>query len=62
MAKIISRFQYGVSLNSREYVLDDKGNLKKFNSDEDARAFLIKTGFKEEDINERVFIDDEEDL
>ena len=54
----ISRFINGISLNNKEYVLTNNGKLKTFNSYELAKNYLIKKGFKNEDIEENVFIDE----
>ena len=59
---VISRFQEGVSLNPREFILDKKGNLKKFKTAEKAEDFLLKAGVQKASINESIFIDDEEEL
>ena len=62
MAFVISRFQEGISLNPREFILDKRGNLKTFDTPELAEDFLIKAGIAKEAINESIFIDDEDEL
>ena len=62
MAYVISRFQEGISLNPREFVLDERGNLMKFDTVELAKNFLIKAGIPITAINESIFIDDENEL
>jgi hypothetical protein len=62
MAYVISRFQEGISLNPREFVLDENDEVIKFDTEEQAEDFLIEAGIPEEAINESIFIDDEEEL
>lgn len=62
MAYVISRFQEGISLNPREFILNELGNLKKFDTTQQAEDFLIEAGIPEEAINESIFIDDENEL
>ena len=62
MAYVISRFQEGISLNPREFILNELGNLKKFDTEEEAKHFLINAGVDEDDINESIFIDDENEI
>jgi hypothetical protein len=57
---IISRFQEGISLNPKEYVLEDNGSLKLFPSERATKQFLLDAGYEEEDIGESVFIDEME--
>lgn len=45
MAKfIIGRAINGISINGREFIIDDKGDVMEFESDEAARDFLRKNG------------------
>ena len=62
MAYVISRFQEGISLNPREFVLDEKDEVMKFDTEELAKDFLIEAGVQEEEINESIFIDDEDEV
>jgi hypothetical protein len=62
MAFVISRFQEGISLNPREFVLDEKDEVMKFDTEELAKDFLIEAGVQEEEINESIFIDDEDEV
>lgn len=41
--KIIARHQEGISLNPYEFVMDEKNELKKFKTDEEAVEFLNKS-------------------
>ena len=43
----IGRFIDGISLNGLEWLLDDEGNVLKFNSKDDAMDFLRDNGFDE---------------
>lgn len=62
--KIIARHQEGISLNPYEFVLDEKNEVKKFETDEHAVDFLNKsfgTEFTKEELGEKgIFIIDEE--
>ena len=62
MAYVISRFQEGISLNPREFVLDENDEVIKFDTEEQAEDYLIGAGVSEEAINESIFIDDENEL
>jgi hypothetical protein len=59
---VISRFQHGISLNPREFILDDDGNVRKFESRETAVKFLLEAGVPEDSIDESIFIDEEQDV
>ena len=59
---VISRFQEGVSLNPREFILDDKGNVKKFKTPEKAEEFLLNAGVEKEAINNGIYIDEEDEI
>ena len=62
MAYVISRFQYGVTLNPREFILNTNNTLKKFGSYEKAKQFLLKAGYYEKDIDNSIYIDDEKEI
>jgi hypothetical protein len=62
MAFVISRFQEGISLNPREFILDDNNEVIKFDTEQQAKDFLIEAGVPEEAINESIFIDDEDEV
>jgi hypothetical protein len=63
MAFVISRFQENISLNPREFVLDENDKVMKFDTAKLAEDFLIKAGIPEETINEEgIFIDEEDEL
>jgi len=46
---IVGRHPHGVVLNPLEYLLDDDGNLLKFDTQEDAIQFLAEHGVTEFD-------------
>jgi hypothetical protein len=62
--KIIARHQEGISLNPYEFVMDDKNEVKKFKTDEEAVEFLNEsfgTKLTKEELDEEgIFIIDEE--
>lgn len=50
---VIRRSIGGISLNGYEYVLDGKdGDIKFFDSEEQARNFLINAGYSPEELQE----------
>ena len=61
MGKLIYRHPEGISLNGKEYLLNDDNTLKKFDDENDAKCFLLCAGYELEDIDDSVFIEDEED-
>ena len=61
MGKLIYRHPEGISLNGKEYLLNDDNTLKKFDDESDAKCFLLCEGYELEDIDDSVFIEDEED-
>ena len=61
MVFVISRFPEGVTLNPKEYVLDERGNLMKFPTHDKAKEFLIKNGVPEDQIDNGINIDEEPD-
>jgi len=40
MPKIIARHQENITLNPYEFIVDEKGNVKKFENDDEAVSFL----------------------
>jgi hypothetical protein len=62
MAYIISRFQEGISLNPREFVLDENDELMKFETYDEAKEFLLEAGIDESEIDNGVYIDEEEEV
>lgn len=58
MSKAIYRHPEGISLNGREWLLDDDGNWMEFDTYDQAKAFLLGKGYKESHIDECVFIED----
>lgn len=63
---VIARHPEGVSLNGFEYVLDEDGNLKKFETEDDAMFFLNSASgeqfTKEEWDNQGIYFLNEEDF
>ena len=59
MAFIISRFQEGISLNPKEYVLDDNDELITFPTYEDAKQFLLDNSVPEDAIDNGIYIEEE---
>jgi hypothetical protein len=59
---VISRFQEDISLNPREFVLDENNEVIKFDTAKQAEDFLINAGIPEEYINKSIFIDEEEEV
>lgn len=57
---IISRHIAGITLNPKEQLLDEEGNIKKFDTPRQARDFLVNNGMREEGIGYSVFIGTEE--
>ena len=63
MAYVISRFQEGISLNPREFVLNENDEVMKFETVKLAEQFLINAGIPEETISdEGISIDDEDEV
>lgn len=54
---IVAKHIENISLNDLEYLLDDEGNIKYFNSKDEAVKFLINAGADEDDIEFFKFID-----
>ena len=48
---VISRPVNGISLNGKEYVLDDKGDIKLFDTRDTALDFLKANGVTENDMD-----------
>lgn len=59
MRYAIGRPIEGVTLNGKEYVLDDDGELMTFDSAEDALDFLKACGLTDEDIEEQGIVIEE---
>lgn len=49
---IIGRPINGISLNGNEYILDENEEVKVFDSQEDAKEFLIKAGYSKEELQD----------
>lgn len=62
MAYLVSRFVENITINPKEYLLDSNGNLIRFDTKEDAEMLLIKHGYTDTDINNNVFIEDEDEM
>jgi hypothetical protein len=58
MAKVIYRFEEGISINAKKFLLDDEGEIMQFADDAFAIEFLKLNRIPEEDINESIFIVD----
>lgn len=56
---IVGKHIENISLNDLEYLLDDEGNIKYFNSKQEAVEFLTDAGADEDDIEWFKFIDTE---
>lgn len=54
---VVTRPVNGISLNSeREFLLDDRGEIKEFDSVEQAQAFLTVAGIEPEELRHMKFI------
>lgn len=53
----INRAPNGISLNGKEYVLDDDGEVKLFGSEKDAKQFLLKNGANPDYIGDGIYIE-----
>ena len=49
---VISRFVNFICLNSKEYVLDDDGDIKLFSTEKEAETFLLDAGASPDEIGE----------
>jgi hypothetical protein len=56
----VSRPYLGISLNGDEFLLDDSGNVMKFQNKEQAREFLIDSGMEEYELDALNFHEEEE--
>ena len=43
----IGRYEENITLNPKEYVLDDKGNIKEFETIKEAKKFLRDKGLND---------------
>ena len=59
---VIGRYVGTTTLNGKEYVLDDDGNVMKFTTEELAIKFLTEAGFPELTDDSNIFIDEKENL
>lgn len=59
---VISRFQHGVTLNPKEFILDEKNEVMKFESYDSAKQFLLEHDVPEDVIGDGIYIDDENEL
>lgn len=55
MGIIVGRHINGITLNRLEYLLDDKRRLMIFESEEQAKEYLKRNGFSDDDIYWIVF-------
>jgi hypothetical protein len=58
MPVVITRFIEGITLNPKEYILDDNNEVMQFDDEESARAFLLNHGVPEEVIGNGIYIED----
>jgi hypothetical protein len=56
---IIGRAINGISINGNEYLLDEKNNVKRFESVQKAEEFLKDMGFTSQEIEECISIEEE---
>jgi len=62
MTTLIGKFIEGISLNQLEYLLEDDGKVKEFDSKESAKKFLsnVLTDFSEDDLEDNfVYVEKE---
>lgn len=53
---MVGRAINGISINGREFLLKDDGDIMEFPSVDAAKDFLIKKGYSPEEIEELAFI------
>ena len=59
---VIFKHEHGISLNQREYLLDEPdGDWMVFDSHQEAKDFLLDNGFDAEVIDDGIYIEDLED-
>ena len=58
---IVGRPINGISLNGLEYILDDEGEIRYFNSIEEAKALLREHGYDDEDMEDYLVFKESED-
>jgi hypothetical protein len=51
----VGRYIHGVTLNPREYLLDNDGEVMEFETEKAAKTFLKEKGFMEDDLEGLVF-------
>ena len=54
----IARAVDGISLNGKEYVMTDEGDIMLFSSEKKAYAFLEKHGYAKEEIDDDIMIEE----
>ena len=55
---IIGRHAHGITLNNQlEFIMDDEGNKRIFDNQPDAEAFLLSSGFDDEDLEFMYFVE-----
>jgi hypothetical protein len=59
---IVGRHINGITLNDLEYLLDYKGNIMEFESEEDAKKFLVNAGCTEDEMYYFVFEENESEV
>lgn len=58
---IVGRPINGISLNGLEYILDDEGEIRYFDSVEEAKALLREHGYSEDDFDDYLVFKESED-
>ncbi len=54
---IVGRHINGITLNDLEWLLDEDGNEMVFKNQPEAEAFLLKSGFSQEDLEWFIFLE-----
>jgi len=55
----VYRYPEGISLNGKEYLLDDDNEIMLFENQAKAEIFLIDKGFTEEDFNTGIHFEED---
>lgn len=57
MSVIVGKHINDITLNDLEYLLDEKGDIKEYETEKEAKNDLINKGFSEEDLYYLFFIE-----
>jgi len=57
----VYRYPEGISLNGKEYLLNEDNSIMLFDDEPQAKAFLIEKGFSEEDFDDSIHFEEDED-